>query len=111
MEGCAERELAKGLRENVFRAVSSIAEAFATEKLLAKPPRRQPVLHRQTVEKGRKTGPWRILEVFSCTCALAMTAAALGWVVIPFVPRQKSWSPTEAYLQEHDPDLIMVKLG
>jgi hypothetical protein len=66
------------------------------------------------LERTRRPGPWRVLELFTWTCMVSLVAAQQGWeflepVTLPrfdiqtWAGRKKAWN----YIREADPDFIM----
>ena len=85
--------LNKGQRCWLLDAVQKVTEAAEAEIKQNVP--------REKVSQ-RRPGPWRILEIFTWTCAL--TQAACGWDLENPGAQEKAFR----YLQEVDPDVVMV---
>ena len=61
----------------------------------------------------RRAGPWRILEIFTWTCMVTMTADKLGWEAFEPIT-EPGWNLSEdrakarTNLQEVDPDFVVL---
>ena len=99
--------LNKGQRRRLLDAVQKVSEV-AEKEAHKKIPREK--------MSRRRPGPWRILEIFTWTCALTQVACDKGWSTYEPVTLDSGWdleSPgvqekAFRYLQEVDPDVVMV---
>ena len=100
--------LTKGQRRRLLDAAQKIADSAATER----DGRRELAPRRRT----RKPGAWRLVEIFTWTCALTQAAFRQGWSTFEPVTLDSGWDlelradreKAFQYLEEIDPDVIVL---
>lgn len=104
-----EREiLTKGQRRRLLDATQKIADSAATES----EGKGRPMARART----RQPGAWRLVEIFTWTCALTQVACQAGWSTFEPVTLDSGWNlelrsdreKAFRYLQEIDPDVVVL---
>ena len=99
--------LNKGQRRRLLDAVQKISDAAETEVEDRK---------KTKVKLTRTPGPWRLIEIFTWTCMLTTLACQEGWSTYEPITLDSGWNleykadreKAFAYLEEIDPDVIMI---
>ena len=111
LSGAKKKDMYKGLRKKLGHHIKEIKGQYQDEEM-----KRQ---KKETVprEIGTKTTRrrWKVLEVFTWTCAISMIASTMGWdvcepVSLPRWDLLKDHDYEEAmqYIRREDPDLLVI---
>ena len=115
----APRILSKSQKRRLKAAAQEMSESFRTE---AKAPQNvTQETFASAKQAPRRSGPWRMLEIFALTCAVtcSMTKAAINRNWQGFEPVVESrWNMTQEeqrskandYMNQVEPDLVIVNL-
>jgi hypothetical protein len=98
----------KGIQDGMNEEAEIWKEKKAKREVMEKRLTAEPVTQ-------RRTGPWRILEIFTWTCMVTMTADKLGWEAFEPIT-EPGWNlnlsgdraKARTYLKEVDPGFVVL---